>query len=58
MQKRGLSLLIPLILIIFSIGVISAASCSIKTSCGTGEYRVMGLSASTNAHGQFLENFI
>jgi len=53
MQKRLIVVtLITFTLFIFLIGVISAASCSIKTSCGTGEYRVMGLSALTNAHGQ------
>jgi len=53
MQKRLIVVtLITFTLFIFLIGVISAASCSIKTSCGTGEHRVMGLTALTNAHGQ------
>ena len=56
MQKRVIGLLIVFILIIFLIGVISALSCDIKlkaTCDSEGNYTVMGISNSTNAHGEF-----
>ena len=47
--------LVIVFVLIFLVGMISANSCSIKTAnqCSSaGEYAVMGLSASSNAHGE------
>lgn len=53
-MKKGVILLLVLSLfaIFLSANFISAITCSVKTSCASGETRVMGLSAATNAHGQ------
>lgn len=53
MQKRVIGILIIFASLIFLSGFISA-TCFIEqsTTCNTGEVRVMGLSAATNAHGQ------
>jgi len=52
MKKEVSKLLIIFISIIILTGFISADSCTIRESCESDEFRVMGLSSSTNAHGQ------
>jgi len=52
MQKKLYIFTGFLFLIVLFLGFASAESCEIKSSCLTGEYKVMGLSDFTNAHGQ------
>ena len=57
MKKRGIGITVILLSLIFLTGFLSAQSCSVKlrAACnvGGGEYVVMGLTSSTNAHGAF-----
>ena len=53
MKKRVLSLFIVLVSFLF-LGIVSATSCGIVegVNCPEGEYKVLGLSSNTNAHGE------
>jgi len=53
MRKKEGVLLLGLVLVVLLVGsVVAEDYCEIKTSCESGETKVMGLSGLTNAHGQ------
>ena len=50
--KRGITFIFLLAVVIFSVGILSAKSCTVQAgSCSSGYYPVMKLSGTTNAHG-------
>ncbi len=53
-KKEVLRFGVFLFFISLSIGIISANTCSVKSSCSVEEFPLMGLSTETNAHGELV----
>lgn len=53
MRSKEVKTFVSFLFIILLIGVVSAVdTCTIKTSCGTGEFELLGVSDTTNSHGE------